>query len=183
MKITINDIPWENLTTPYGRGTNIPKLIENRKYKELVNLLEHQETLWQVTPWGVYFLLEQLKEDFTAGKTDFSYEQMEIYELILISYKNAIQNDFDKSEIFSDPLELISEKFLWFTPEDDDELYWEDEYPPGYDDISFLNIYYYSWKFINDKAGLFEKIKDSTDNKELKDFLTGILAELKEFSV
>ena len=60
-KITINDIPWENLTTPYGRGTNIPKLIENRKYKELVNLLEHQETLWQVTPWGVYFLLEQLK--------------------------------------------------------------------------------------------------------------------------
>ena len=61
MKITINDIPWENLTTPYGRGTNIPKLIENRKYKELVNLLEHQETLWQVTPWGVYFLLEQLK--------------------------------------------------------------------------------------------------------------------------
>ena len=108
---------------------------------------------------------------------------MEIYELILISYKNAIQNDFDKSEIFSDPLELISEKFLWFTPEDDDELYWEDEYPPGYDDISFLNIYYYSWKFINDEAELFEKIKNVTNYDELRDFLTGFLLELQGLSV
>ena len=139
-KITISDIPWKELTTPYGRGTDIPKFIENRNYKKLNNLLEHQETLWQVTPWGVYFLLIQLEEDFAAGKKNFSYDQMEIYELILTSFKNVIQNDYDKSEIFSDPLELISENSLWSTPEDDDELYWEDEFPPGYDDISFLNI-------------------------------------------
>ena len=183
MKITISDIPWENLTTPYGRGTDIPKLIKNRKYKELNNLLEHQETLWQVTPWGVYFLLKQLEDDFAAGKRDFGCEQMEIYELILTSFKNVIQNDFDKSEILPDPLELISEASLWNNPEDDDELYCEEVFPPGYDDISFLNIYYYSWKFINDKAGLLEKIKDSTDNKELRNLLTDILSELQEFSV
>lgn len=183
MKITISDIPWENLTTPYGRGTDIPKLIENRNYKELNNLLEHQETLWQVTPWGVYFLLEQLEDDFLAGKKNFSHEQMEIYDLILTSYKNVIQNDFDKSEIFSDPLELISENSLWINSEDDDELYWEEEFPPGYDDLSFLNTYYYSWKFINEKADLLEKIKDSADNKELKDFLAGILLDLKELTV
>ena len=182
-KIKISDIPWKELTTPYGRGTDIPRLIENRNYKELNNLLEHQETLWQVTPWGVYFLLIQLEEDFAEGKKNFSFDQMEIYDLVLTSFKNVIQNDYDKSEIFTDPLELISEGSLWSAPEDDDELYWEEEFPPGYDDISFLNTYYYSWKFINDKAGLLEKIKDSTDNKELKDFLTGILAELKEFSV
>ena len=183
MKITISDIPWKNLTTPYGRGTDIPGLIKNRNYKELNNLLEHQETLWQVTPWGVYFLLMQLEDDFLTGKKNFSYEQMEIYALILTSYKNVIQNDFDKSEIFSDPLELLSENSLWVHPEDDDELYWEDEFPPGYDDLLFLNTYYYSWKFINDKAGLFEKIKDSADNKELSSFLADILSDLKELAI
>ena len=154
-KIKISDIPWKELTTPYGRGTDIPRLIENRNYKELNNLLEHQETLWQVTPWGVYFLLIQLEEDFAEGKKNFSFDQMEIYDLVLTSFKNVIQNDYDKSEIFTDPLELISEGSLWSAPEDDDELYWEEEFPPGYDDISFLNTYYYSWKFINDKAGYF----------------------------
>ena len=139
-----SDIPWKNLTTPYGRGTDIPGLIENRKYKKLNTLLEHQETLWQVTPWGVYFLLEQLENDLTLEKSDFPYEQIEIYELILTSFEDIILNNFDKTKIFSDPLELISETYLWHTPEDDDELYWEDEFPKGYDDISFFNIYYYS---------------------------------------
>ena len=108
-KIKISDIPWKELTTPYGRGTDIPRLIENRNYKELNNLLEHQETLWQVTPWGVYFLLIQLEEDFAERKKNFSFDQMEIYDLVLTSFKNVIQNDYDKSEIFPDPLELISE--------------------------------------------------------------------------
>ena len=72
-KIKIIDIPWKELTTPYGRGTDIPRLIENRNYKELNNLLEHQETLWQVTPWGVYFLLIQLEEDFAKRKKNFSF--------------------------------------------------------------------------------------------------------------
>ena len=176
MKIKINDIPWKNLTTPYGRGTDIPMLIEKREYKKLNNLLEHQETLWQVTPWGVYFLLKQLEKDFALGKSDFTYEQMEIYELILTSFENVIQNDFDMTEIFSDPLELISKKYLWLTSEEDDELYWEEEFPNGYDDISFLNIYYFSWKFINDKVELFEKIKEKAESRELFDFLSEILS-------
>ncbi|MEK5484771.1 MULTISPECIES: hypothetical protein [Lysinibacillus] len=43
----IPSIPWLQLTTPYGRGTAIPQLIEQEQYIELAELVEHQGTLWQ----------------------------------------------------------------------------------------------------------------------------------------
>ncbi|GIO45393.1 hypothetical protein J34TS1_01580 [Paenibacillus azoreducens] len=30
---TTEHIPWQRLTTAYGRGTDIPRLIETRQYK------------------------------------------------------------------------------------------------------------------------------------------------------
>lgn len=63
----IPDIPWQQLTTPYGRGAAIPQLIEEENYRQLAELIEHQGTLWQVTPWVLLILLKKLgsqdKED------------------------------------------------------------------------------------------------------------------------
>ena len=57
----IPNIPWRQLTTPYGRGTAIPQLIEQEQYTQLADLIEHQGTLWQVTPWVLLILLKSLK--------------------------------------------------------------------------------------------------------------------------
>jgi len=56
----IPNIPWQQLTTPYGRGTAIPQLIEQEQYQKLAELIEHQGTLWQVTPWVLLILLKKL---------------------------------------------------------------------------------------------------------------------------
>ncbi|MDL1163074.1 hypothetical protein PAEVO_61750 [Paenibacillus sp. GM2FR] len=54
---TVTSVPWQRLTTAYGRGTDIPRLLETGQYKELANLIEHQGTLWQTTPWALLMLL------------------------------------------------------------------------------------------------------------------------------
>lgn len=43
-------IPWQRLTTAYGRGTELPALMAARAYEKIAPLIEHQSTLWQVTP-------------------------------------------------------------------------------------------------------------------------------------
>ncbi|WP_338652275.1 hypothetical protein [Lysinibacillus sp. Y5S-8] len=68
----ISSIPWLQLTTPYGRGTAIPQLIEQEQYTELAELVEHQGTLWQVTPWVLLVLLKKLaSKDTKEALTTF----------------------------------------------------------------------------------------------------------------
>ena len=178
MNLKLHDIPWEKLTTPYGRGDEIPSLIEKKKYKELTELLEHQETLWQITPWSLYFLLEQLENDWKTNANEVSHEQLKMYFPVLTAYQNVIQYDFDSEEIYSSPEKLLDTEYLWENPEDDDDLYWEDEFPKGYDDISFLNLYYFSWFFINEKKELFTEIAKGSADIQTKAEAGKIYSEL-----
>lgn len=76
--VQLSDIPWQRLTTPFGRATEFPQWLTtltntlnntlvqpqsnaaNANYqalfKRIKSHVEHQGTLWQVTPWAVIFL-------------------------------------------------------------------------------------------------------------------------------
>lgn len=64
--LSIEEIPWENLATPYYRATEFPELLEaitdedNLAADEAANLLalnlESESILWQATPLAMIFL-------------------------------------------------------------------------------------------------------------------------------
>ncbi|EFB9659293.1 hypothetical protein M3F38_003221 [Escherichia coli] len=54
-------VPWERLMTSYGTAAEIPHLLakwNNKSFKRIAELLEHQGTFWQATPWVVQWLVE-----------------------------------------------------------------------------------------------------------------------------
>lgn len=66
-QLTLERVPWHRLTTPYGRGDELPKLLKdlaslkNREsvessVRKISHLIEHQGTLWHVTPFATVFL-------------------------------------------------------------------------------------------------------------------------------
>jgi len=157
MTHTINNIPWQQLTTAYGRGTDIPRLIETRQYKELAHLIEHQSTLWQTTPWALLLLLRELA---TRTPDEVTSEEIELY----LAVASAITlNDLDSTKTMETMNELLDEKYLWPEDEEDDELLWEDEEAPGYGKEIFFSYYYYSYLLLRDASPVFVTIMNGND--------------------
>jgi len=157
MAHTISNIPWQQLTTAYGRGTDIPRLIETRQYKELANLIEHQSTLWQTTPWALLFLLRELP---TRKPEEVTSEEVELY----LSVASAITLKYmDSATTYQTMNELLDEKYLWPENEEDDELHWEDEEAPGYEKEAFFSYYYFSYLLLKEAAPVFMAIMNGND--------------------
>lgn len=65
--------PWNNLSTGYGQASIFPEYVykilrsedEEMPYKEILDIIEHQDTLYQATPSMVKTLIELLKEPQT----------------------------------------------------------------------------------------------------------------------
>ena len=66
--LTVNDVPWHRLTTPYGRAAEFPRYFAVLKSMddlaavedalcELTINTEHQSTLWHATPFAMIFLV------------------------------------------------------------------------------------------------------------------------------
>ena len=64
--LSVEEVPWNNLATPYYRATSFPELLEaitdedNESADEAAGLLaanlESESILWQATPWAMIFL-------------------------------------------------------------------------------------------------------------------------------
>ncbi|NWL89342.1 MULTISPECIES: hypothetical protein [unclassified Paenibacillus] len=156
---TVDSIPWQRLTTAYGRGTDIPRLIETKQYGELAHLIEHQSTLWQTTPWVLLILLGQLAEKLPEQVTT---EEIALYSAvasaILIDYMNP-QNTVESME------ELLDEAYLWPEYEEDDEMSWEAEEPPGYEQRPFFSYYYFSYVQLREAIPVFVSIMNDNDQQ------------------
>lgn len=156
MKLQINDIPWQRLTTPYGRATLFPeyfntleKMDNLQKVKKAVSALtsniEHQSTLWHASPFGIVFLMRILIKSLIESEHNpiAHFLTDKILRFILLILKTC--QDVDKLEhesplpIFSD---LLKEEYLWPCNEDDDELRYED--CEVFSDKLFYSFYYYS---------------------------------------
>lgn len=155
--LTIN-IPWQRLTTAYGRGTDIPRLIESRQYEELANLIEHQSTLWQTTPWVLLILLQELAKQ---KPEQVSSQEMKLY----LAVASAINVDEMGSQNAVETMnELLDEKYLWPEDEEDDEVWWEEEEPRGYEQEAFFSYFSFSYLLLKDAIPVFTAIMEGNDN-------------------
>ena len=80
-QLPLEGVPWHRLTTPYGRGDELPKLLKdlsslkNREsvessVRKISHLIEHQGTLWHVTPFATVFLARIFKRALASASTD-----------------------------------------------------------------------------------------------------------------
>ncbi|NQF13724.1 hypothetical protein HPY31_07270 [Brevibacillus sp. HB1.3] len=152
-----NNIPWQRLTTAYGRGTDIPQLIQTGQYEELANLIEHQSTLWQTTPWVLLILLQELSKQ---KPEQVSLQEIQLY----MAVASAINVDeMDSQNAVETMNELLDEKYLWPEDEEDDELWWEEEEPRGYEQEAFFSYFSYSYLLLKDAIPVFTAIMEEND--------------------
>ncbi|GAA0410244.1 hypothetical protein [Paenibacillus motobuensis] len=167
---TVDSIPWQGLTTAYGRGTNIPRLIKTRQYEELANLIEHQSTLWQATPWVLLILLDQLAEKQPEQVTA---EEIALYSAVA----SAILVDYmDPQNTIATMEGMLVEEYLWPDNEENDEMLWEEEEPPGYEERPFFSYYYFSYLLLREAIPVFTRIMNN--NEQLANAIRELLSML-----
>ncbi|NRS50794.1 hypothetical protein [Brevibacillus sp. HB2.2] len=168
-----NNIPWQRLTTAYGRGTDIPQLIQTGQYEELANLIEHQSTLWQTTPWVLLILLQKLSKQ---KPEQVSLQEIQLY----LAVASAINVDETDSQHAVETMnELLDEKYLWPEDEEDDELWWEEEEPRGYEQEAFFSYFSYSYLLLKDAIPVFTAIMEENDKlaPAIQELLLMLLSE------
>lgn len=157
-----DEIPWQRLTTAYGRASGFPKYFDvlskmkdleaiNNAGEEIAINIEHQSTLWHSTPFALIFLGRIFKQALDRRKQDniadyLANELLELFIEIAEAIKGAEGLEHaDQLPYFSD---LLKEEYLWSEEydEDADELRYEsDEVFP--DDL-FYSFYYYSYQVL-----------------------------------
>ncbi|WP_342442242.1 hypothetical protein MHB40_01370 [Lysinibacillus sp. FSL K6-0057] len=168
----IPNIPWRQLTTPYGRGTTIPQLIEQEQYPQLAALIEHQGTLWQVTPWVLLLLLKKLASKNTE---DISLQELQLY----LAVAHAITKDYlDSVNTVETMQELLDTNYLWSENEDNDEQEWEEETPKGYGQQAFVGYYYFSYLLLQEAIPIFSAM--TVHSNEAKECLAELLTLLQQ---
>ena len=157
-----DEIPWQRLTTAYGRASGFPKYFDvlskmkdleviNNAGEEIAINIEHQSTLWHSTPFALIFLGRIFKQALDRRKQDniadyLANELLELFIEVAEAIKGADGLEHaDQLPYFSD---LLKEEYLWSEKydEDADELRYEsDEVFP--DDL-FYSFYYYSYQVL-----------------------------------
>lgn len=168
--MSIDNIPWHRLTTAYGKGTEIPALIEAKQYHRLTNLIEHQSTLWQVTPWVLLILLNRLAEQ---PSEQLSMEELHLYKTVASVIPLEEMNP-ERAVASLD--ELLDERYLWPLDEEESEWEWEKDEPRGYDSQAFLSYYYFSYILLCEAIPLFKTLMTHhPEQRELLEELVGLL--------
>ena len=169
-QLTLEGVPWHRLTTPYGRGDELPKLLKdlsslkNREsvessVRKISHLIEHQGTLWHVTPFATVFLARIFRSALADVSTNPVAHQAvdHIGELFTVLLKSV--RDAQKLE-HADPLpkfvDLLTEDSLWPDDEEDDELRWEEE--EVFSDSMFYSFWFYTKEVLTNALNSLEEV-------------------------
>lgn len=169
-QLTLEGVPWHRLTTPYGRGDELPKLLKdlsslkNREsvessVRKISHLIEHQGTLWHVTPFATVFLARIFRSALADASTNPVAHQAvdHIGELFAVLLKSV--RDAQKLE-HADPLpkfvDLLTEDSLWPDDEEDDELRWEEE--EVFSDSMFYSFWFYTKEVLTNALNGLEEV-------------------------
>ena len=156
--VKVRDIPWHRLTTAYKRATDFDKYFDvlfNMKSKEDVEEagneiavnIEHQDTLWQATPFACIFLYRIFKKALEDRDKNpvADYLVPELSELFgYIAEAVNIVEDMEHPDPLPHFKDMLSEEYLWSEvyDEEEDEMRWDegDVFP----DNLYYSFYYYS---------------------------------------
>lgn len=156
--VKVRDITWHRLTTAYKRATDFDKYFDvlfNMKSKEDVEEagneiavnIEHQDTLWQATPFACIFLYRIFKKALEDRDKNpvADYLVPELAELFgYIAEAVNIVEDMEHPDPLPHFKDMLSEEYLWSEvyDEEEDEMRWDegDVFP----DNLYYSFYYYS---------------------------------------
>jgi len=182
--LKIIEIPWSRLATPYGSAEDFPaylRVIGNAvnytkeqldwAVGQIASEIEHQSTLWPVTPFAMVFLMRIFKESVLKRKENkiFYYLADKLLGLFVIVAKSYdMAEEMEHSQPLSDFSDMLGEEYLW--PEECDE----DDMDYNFPDDLFYSFYYYSYQILLRERDFFEQLKDSSLEN-----IADILAEIK----
>lgn len=169
-QLTLEGVPWHRLTTPYGRGDELPKLLKNlsslknresveSSVRKISHLIEHQGTLWHVTPFATVFLARIFRSALADASTNPVAHQAvdhigELFAVLLESVRDAQKLEH------ADPLpkfvDLLTEDSLWPDDEEDDELRWEEE--EVFSDSMFYGFWFYTKEVLTNALNGLEEV-------------------------
>ena len=177
--VKVRDIPWHRLTTAYKRATDFDKYFDvlfNMKSKEDVKEagneiavnIEHQDTLWQATPFACIFLYRVFKKALNdRDKNPVAvYLVPELAELFvyIVEAVNIVE-DMEHPDPLPHFKDMLSEEYLWSEvyDEEEDEMRWDegDVFP---DDL-YYSFYYYSKQVLILLKPLLEQSDDEWSKK------------------
>ena len=169
-QLTLEGVPWHRLTTPYGRGDELPKLLKNlsslknresveSSVRKISHLIEHQGTLWHVTPFATVFLARIFRSALADASTNPVAHQAvdhigELFAVLLESVRDAQKLEH------ADPLpkfvDLLTEDSLRPDDEEDDELRWEEE--EVFSDSMFYSFWFYTKEVLTNALNGLEEV-------------------------
>ena len=166
--VKVEEIDWSKLFGSYSCGIKIGEDIKNNNLldlkvlKNIENEIEHQSTLWTITPFAMIFLIRQLEKDYGDKKEEYCYI-LEIYKLIAETLKftkdKALEeNSFDKLEVYEDMKDIFKTN-LNLEDFEDEEEYIEVFFEEEMTDIRYNSVYYYTDLIVKDGKKILEKIK------------------------
>ena len=175
--VKAEEIDWSKLFGSYSCGIKIGEDIKNNNLldlkvlKNIENEIEHQSTLWTITPFAMIFLIRQLEKDYGDKKEEYCYI-LEIYKLIVetlnFTKDEALdENSFDNLEVYEDMRDIFKTN-LNLEDFEDEEEYIEVFFEEEMTDIRYNSVYYYTDLIVKDGKKILEKISSKENNYEDK---------------
>lgn len=175
--VKVEEIDWSKLFGSYSCGIKIGEDIKNNNLldlkilKNIENEIEHQSTLWTITPFVMIFLIRQLEKDYGDKKEEYCYI-LEIYKLIVetlnFTKDEALdENSFDNLEVYEDMRDIFKSN-LNLEDFEDEEEYIEVFFEEDMNDIRYNSVYYYTDLIVKDGKKILEKISSKKNNYEDK---------------
>ena len=185
--VKAEEIDWSKLFGSYSCGIKIGEDIKNNNLLDLKVLknieseIEHQSTLWTITPFAMIFLIRQLEKDYGDKKEEYCYI-LEIYKLIAETLKftkdeTLEENSFDKLETY-EKMKDIFKTNLNLEDFEDEEEYIEVFFEEEMTDIRYNSVYYYTDLILKDGKKILEEISSKENNyvdKQIKVLTSSIL--------
>ena len=171
--VKVEEIDWSKLFGSYSCGIKIGEDIKNNNLldlkvlKNIENEIEHQSTLWTITPFAMIFLIRQLEKDYGDKKEEYCYI-LEIYKLIVETLKftqdEALEeNSFDKLEVYEEMKDIFKTN-LNLEDFEDEEEYIEVFFEEEMTDIRYNSVYYYTDLIVKDGKKILEEISSKENN-------------------
>ena len=171
--VKVEEINWSKLFGSYSCGIKIGEDIKNdnllnlKVLKNIENEIEHQSTLWTITPFTMIFLIRQLEKDYGDKKEEYCYI-LEIYKLIVETLKftqdEALEeNSFDKLEVYEEMKDIFKTN-LNLEDFEDEEEYIEVFFEEEMTDIRYNSVYYYTDLIVKDGKKILEEISSKKNN-------------------
>ena len=171
--VKAEEIDWSKLFGSYSCGIKIGEDIKNNNLLDLKVLknieseIEHQSTLWTITPFAMIFLIRQLEKDYGDKKEEYCYI-LEIYKLIVetlnFTKDEALnENSFDNLEVYEDMRDIFKTN-LNLEDFEDEEEYIEVFFEEEMTDIRYNSVYYYTDLIVKDGKKILEEISSKENN-------------------